>query len=170
VIVLILRLFHIGAGVFWVGSVLFVARFLLPSVTALGPAAGPVMDQLNRVRRVPQALLGAGFVTVLSGFGLMWIDSLGFRGPWMASPTGRVFGAGAGFALIGLIIGFTVNRPTAQRLGALGAAIQAGGAPPTAEQTATMRALQARLGSATRAVAVLLVLATAAMALARYVT
>jgi uncharacterized membrane protein len=169
-IVLILRLLHIGAGVFWVGSILFLARFLMPSVMALGPAAGPVMDQLNRVRRLPQALLGAGFVTVLSGFGLYWIDSLGFRGPWMESPTGRVFGAGAGFALIGLIIGFAVNRPAAQRLGALAAAIQAGDGPPTAEQMATMRALQARLANATRLLAVLLALATAAMALARYVT
>ncbi len=168
-IVLILRLLHIGAGVFWVGSILFLARFLLPTSMALGPAAGPVMDQLMRVRKVPQTLMGAGFVTVLSGFGLFWIDSLGFTGPWMASPTGRVFGAGAGFALLGLIVGITVNRPTSNRIGALAAAIHASSGPPTAEQTAAIRALQARLGNATRIVAVLLVLATVAMALARYV-
>jgi hypothetical protein len=168
VIVLILRVIHIVAGVFWVGSILFLARFLMPSVMALGPAGGPVMDQLNRVRKVPQALMGAGIVTVLAGIALYWKDSLGFSGPWMASPTGRVFGAGGGIALIGLIIGFSVNRPTAQRLAALAAAIQASGGPPTAEQMATVQALQARLATATSIVAVLLTLTTVAMAVARY--
>src|ERR1041384_4189808 len=69
-VIALLRLIHILAGVFWVGGVLFLTRFLLPTTSALGPAAGPVMDHLNRVRRLPQSLLGAGFITVLSGFSL----------------------------------------------------------------------------------------------------
>ena len=67
-----------------------------------------------------------------------------------------------------LVIGLTVNSPTAKRLGALTASIQAQGAPPSPEQSAQMRQLQARLGTAGRIVMVLLVLATAAMATARY--
>lgn len=170
VVVSLLRLVHILSGVFWVGSVLFFARFLLPTAAALGPAAGPVMDHLTRVRRVPQALLGAGAINVLSGLALYWHDSMGFQAAWLGSRAGMVFGTGGVFALIAIFIGLTVNLPTAKRLGTLMVAIQASGGPPSPEQTAALRALQARLGSALRAVASLLVLATAAMSIARYVS
>jgi len=168
-IVVLLRLLHIVSGVFWVGSVLFFARFLLPTAASLGPAAGPVMDHLTRVKKVPQNLIAAGFISILSGLGLFWHDSAGSQSDWMRSPTGMTFSTGAALAIIALLIGITVNRPTADRLGALMATIQAGGGPPSPEQTASMKALQARLGAALRVVAILLVLATAAMAVARYV-
>jgi uncharacterized membrane protein len=169
-VVLILRLLHVLSGVFWVGSVLFFARFLLPTAAALGPAAGPVMNHLSQVRKVPQMLIGAGLISILSGLGLYWHDSLGFQGPWMRSPTGMTFATGGVLAIIAILIGLTVNRPTADRLGALMAEIQARGGPPTPEQAASMRALQGRLGSALRFVAGLLILATSAMAMARYLS
>jgi len=168
-VIALLRLLHILAGVFWVGGVLFLARFLLPTAAALGPAAGPVMDHLNRVGRLSQTLLGAGVVTVLAGFTLYWRDAAGSGAAWMASPTGRVYGAGGVFAILAILIGVTVNMPTAKRLGALMASIQASGGPPSPEQRGVLQALQARLATAVRAVAALLVLATAAMAVARYV-
>ncbi|HJR34675.1 MAG TPA: hypothetical protein VJ817_06985 [Gemmatimonadales bacterium] len=167
-IVVVLRLFHIGAGVFWVGGVLMFARFIFPAVQAVGPAAGPFMDQLTRVRQLPRALLGAGFVTSLSGLLLYWHDSAGFQGAFMSSVTGMTLGTGGLLAIVALVIGLTVNSPTARRLGALAAAVQTQGAPPSPEQSAQMQQLQARLGSAGRIVMVLLVLATAAMATARY--
>ena len=167
-LVLVLRLLHIGSSVFWVGGVLIFARFVFPAALAVGPAAGPMMDQLIRVRQLPRALLGAGFVGILSGLGLYWHDSLGFQGDWMRSTTGMTFGTGGLLAIVALVIGLTVNSPTAQRLGALTAAIQAQGVPPSPEQSAQVKALQQRLGAAIRIVTVLLVLATAAMALARY--
>ena len=167
-IVVVLRLFHIGAGVFWVGVVLMFARFIFPAVQAVGPAAGPVMDQLTRVRQLPRALLGAGFVTSLSGLLLYWHDSVGFQGAFMSSVTGMAFGTGGLLAIVALVIGLTVNSPAARRLGALATAVQTQGAPPSPEQSAQMQQLQARLGSAGRIVMVLLVIATAAMATARY--
>jgi hypothetical protein len=167
-IVVVLRLFHIGAGVFWVGGVVMFARFIFPAVQAVGPAAGPFMDQLTRVRQLPRALLGAGFVTSLTGLALYWHDSAGFQGTWMSSVTGMALGTGGLLAIVALVIGLTVNSPTARRLGALAAAVQSQGAPPSPEQSAQMQQLQARLGAAGRIVTVLLVLATAAMATARY--
>ena len=164
----LLRLIHILAGVFWVGGVLFLARFVLPTTAALGPVAGPVMDHLNRVGRLPQTLLGAGIVTVLAGFTLYWRDAVASGVAWMASPTGRVYGAGGVLAVLAILIGVTINMPTAKRLGDLMTSIQASGSPPSPEQRAMVQILQARLGKAVRAVAALLVLATAAMALARY--
>jgi hypothetical protein len=167
-VVVVLRLFHIGSAVFWVGGVLMFARFIFPAVQAVGPAAGPFMDQLTRVRQLPRALLGAGFVASLTGLALFWHDSAGFQGDWMSSVTGMAFGTGGLLAIVALVIGMTVNSPTARRLGALAAGVQAQGAPPSPEQSAQMRQLQARLGTAGRIVMVLLVLATAAMAVARY--
>lgn len=162
------RLVHILSGVFWVGGVLLFAHFLFPTARALGPTAGPVMDHLNRIRRMPQTLLSAGGANILSGFGLLWHDSAGFQGTWMASTMGITLSTGGLLAVIALGIGLTINAPTAQKLGAMGAAVQAQGTPPAPEQVAEMQRLQRRLGAALSAVATLLVLATAAMALARY--
>jgi uncharacterized membrane protein len=167
--VLLLRLIHILTGVFWVGGILVFARFVFPTAQALGPAAGPVMDHLMRVRKLPRALILAGLLTVLSGLGLFWRDSMGFRSKWMGTPTAMVFGFGGLLAILALVIGLTVNAPTAQRLAALSGKIQAQGSPPTPEQVAEVQRLQKRLGVVLPLITALVVLATVAMALARYV-
>jgi hypothetical protein len=169
VVILLLRLFHIGTGVFWVGGILIFARFLFPTAVALGPAAGPVMDHMSRVLKLPNALMGAAVVNILSGLLLYWRDSGGFQGAWMSSGAGMTFGTGGVLAIVALTIGATVNVPTSKQFGAVAAAVQAKGGPPSPEQAAETQRLQRRLGSALRAVAALLVLATAAMALARYI-
>jgi uncharacterized membrane protein len=169
-VVLFLRLIHILTGVFWVGGILVFARFVFPAARALGPAAGPFMDQVVRVRKLPRALILAGVFTVLSGVGLYWRDSMGFRSEWMRTPTAMVFGIGGVLAITALVIGVTVNAPTAQRLAALSGKIQAQGGPPTPEQVAEVQRLQKRLGVVMPVVTTLVVLATAAMALARYVS
>lgn len=168
-VLLVFRLVHVLSGVFWVGGILFLSRFVFPAARALGPAAGPVIDHLNRVLKVPIALMGCGVLTILSGLGLFWNDSMGFKGPWMSSHTGMTFSLGALSAIIALGIGMTVNAPTAKRMGAVAAQIQAKGGPPTPEQAAEMQRLQHRLGGAAQVVTVLLLLTTAAMGLARYV-
>jgi uncharacterized membrane protein len=169
-VVVLLRLIHILSGVFWVGGILVFARFIFPAARALGPAAGPVMDQLVRVRKLPRALILAGVFSVLSGIGLYWRDSMGFRSEWMGTPTAMVFGVGGLLAITALVIGVTVNAPTAQRLAALAGTIQAQGGAPTPEQEAEVTRLQKRLGVVLPLVTALVVLATVAMALARYVT
>jgi uncharacterized membrane protein len=168
--VLVLRLLHILTGVFWVGGILVFARFIFPTARALGSAAGPFMDQVVRVRKLPRALILAGVFSVLSGVGLYWRDSMGFESEWMASPTGIVFGIGGLLAITALVIGVSVNAPTAQRLAALSGKIQAQGSPPTPEQQTEVQRLQKRLGVVLPLVTALLALATVAMALARYVT
>jgi hypothetical protein len=80
----VLRLLHILSGAFWYGAIIFVAWFLLPSLGAVGPAAGPVMAQLNQ-RKLPMAMMGAGFINVASGIWLMFLVSGGALGVWMRS-------------------------------------------------------------------------------------
>jgi uncharacterized membrane protein len=167
-LVTFLRLAHIVVGVCWVGAVVFIAVFLLPTVKAVGPTGGAVMQELTQVRRLPSYLMAGVVLTILSGLALYWNDSAGFSGPWMSSGPGRTFGLGAALALVTGIIGMVVNAPTARRIGRLGAAIRESGTAPTAEQGVEMRRLQSRLTTAMNVAAVLLLLATAAMSVARY--
>ena len=167
--IILLRLIHILAGVFWTGAAIVTAVFLVPSIRALGPAGGPVMQQIAGVRKLPLYFMGAGIFTVLSGISLYWRASGGFTNAWMHSGSGATFGIGAVFALAAMIVGMAVATPAAKRASALGAAMAGAGRPPSPEQMAEMQQLQARLGKAGALGAALLVLATAAMAIARYI-
>jgi uncharacterized membrane protein len=165
----LLRVVHVLIGVLWVGTVVFMAAFLMPSIRAAGPAGGAVMQQLVQSRRLPRWLMSAAILTIASGIGLYWVDSAGFQSAWLGSGPGRVFGLGGTFAILAFILGMVVNFPTARRLTALAARVQGSGRPPAPEEAAEMQRLQARLGRASVAAAGLLVLATLAMAVARYV-
>jgi uncharacterized membrane protein len=166
----LLRAVHILVGAFWVGTILFMAAFLVPSVRAAGPAGGAVMQQLVQARRLPRWLLTAAILTIVSGIALYWVDSSGFRSAWLGSGPGRVFGLGGTLAILAAILGVAVNFPTARRLTALAARVQGSGRPPAPDEAAEMKRLQGRLGRATMVAAALLALATLAMAVARYVS
>jgi uncharacterized membrane protein len=165
----VLRIIHIVAGVFWVGSAIFVASILLPTLQAVGPSAGPVMEHLVQVRRLPLRMMGAMILVILSGIALYWKDSAGFQSAWMRSGPGSSFGLGAILGIASGVLGMATSAPVGRRLGALSAAIKARGGPPAAQEVAEMQRLQARMRGSSRVVAVLLVLATVAMAVARYV-
>jgi uncharacterized membrane protein len=165
----LLRIVHIVAGVFWVGSAIFVASMLLPTLQAVGPSAGLVMEHLVQVRRLPLRMMVAMVLVILSGIALYWKDSAGFQSVWMRSAPGSVFGLGAILGIAGGVLGMAMSAPAGRRLAELGAAIKARGGPPVAEESAEIQRLQARLRRSARLVAVLLVLATIAMAVARYV-
>ena len=164
---IILRLIHILAGAFWIGAALFNVILLVPTIRALGPAAGPVMQHLVQVRKMPMWLLGAGVLTFLSGLSLYWRASGGFSNNWMQSGPGMTFGAGAVFALLAILVGMLFTSPAAKRAGEIAASL--GGKPPSPEQAVQLKAAQKQIG-VTSAVATLFVLfATCAMAVARYI-
>ena len=167
---ILLRLIHILFGVFWAGTAIFNAIFLLPAVRALGPAGGPVMQEIAGKRKLPVYFFVAGLLTVLSGFGLYWHDSQGFTNGFMRSAGGMTFGIGAVLALVAVLLGIFVVSPAAMRAGKLGAEIAAGKKPPTPEQAAEMQRLQAKLGTMAFVAAGLLTLTTIAMAVGRYVS
>lgn len=164
-----LRILHIVVGVLWVGTVVFMAAFLTPSVRASGPGGGAVLQQLMGARRLPLWLMGAMAVTLLSGLGLYWRDSAGFQSAWLASGAAKTFGLGAAVAIGASVLGVAVNMPAGRRLAEIVGRLQSAGRPPTPEEQATLAALQVRLGRASVVAAVLLVIATLLMAIARYV-
>ena len=164
----VLRLVHILSGAFWYGSLIFIARFLMPSIRAAGPAAGPVMAQLNQ-RNLSLGMMGAGILNVASGIWLILIVSGGTPGPWMQSGMGRTLGIGAALAIVALLVGMIVVAPVTRRMGALSAAIAKRGGPPSPEEMAEMGRLQQRNGVGTAIIATLLTITVVAMAVARYV-
>ena len=164
----VLRLLHILSGAFWYGTVIFGARFLMPSLRGAGPAAGPVMAQLNQ-RKMPIAMMGAGIVNIGSGIWLMYLASGGDVGSWMRSGMGQTFAIGGALGILAMVIGMIMSPPAAKRLGEIGAAVAKRGGPPLPEEAAETARLQNRLGLSTIITATLLTLAVAAMAVARYV-
>lgn len=167
-LILLLRIVHLVMGVFWVGAVLLVAGFLEPTARALGPDASKFIQHLMRQKQLSKHITGAAVLTVLSGIWLYWILSSGFQMAWITSGMGLSLTVGGLLAIVALIIGFAVSRPTAMRMGRLGQEIQASGGPPSDAQRAQMQALQTRMRWAGRVSSVLLLLAVIGMAVARY--
>jgi hypothetical protein len=118
--------------------------FIVPSVLEAGPGGGAVMAGVMK-RRFPILMTVAAGLVVLSGLRLY---SLRFSTAFLGTPEGIVLTLGALVGLGAFFMGVFVQRPTAQRMSALGAAIAAAGGPPTPEQAAEIQALRSRLSKA----------------------
>ncbi|MEO6210314.1 MAG: hypothetical protein ABIQ10_09340 [Gemmatimonadaceae bacterium] len=163
------RFIHVLAGVTWAGALIFVGWFVLPAVRGAGPAGGAVMQQLVRVQRLPAYLIALMALTLLSGFCLFYLDIVAFGAAWVHTGPGLTYSLGGAFAILAALYGVFVNMPAAKRMGVLGAAVQATGAPPSQEQAAELGRLQGRLTTAARVITILILLAVTCMGVARYI-
>ena len=163
----VLRLIHIVGGVFWAGAMIFNAAFLFPALQDAGPDGAKVAAGVVRRKFATITPIIALF-TILAGFALMDRASGHFKAAYFSTGTGATLAVGAVCALIAFAIGLTVTRPSMMRAMALSqGAAQA--APAEREQmVAQASAFRARAGSSGVWVAVLLTVAAAAMAIARY--
>ena len=167
-LVLTLRLLHILLGVFWAGTLIFFAAFLVPSIQDAGPDGGKVMAALQR-RRFLDVMPIVAALTIISGLWLYWRTSAGFNSVWVTSPIGLALGIGGLLALVAFGIGVGIMRPAALRAGALARLVaQSPEGPERAAQASTVQQLRRRAATAGRLVAVLLTVTTALMAVARY--
>lgn len=163
----LLRLLHIGAGVFWAGALFFNALLLEPATRQLGPQGGAVMQALVR-SGMQRLMLGSSIVTILAGAALMARNAMTSNGVWMGSPMGITISIGAATALIVFIIGFGVTLPALKKLGMIGPAIaSAADERQRQELQAQAQALSARLRVTLRVNATLLGLTVVTMAIAR---
>ncbi len=163
-VTLVLRLIHIVSGVFWVGSAMISTFFLTPAVAATGSAGQQMMAHMVNKGRMSVRIMGAAILTVLAGAILYWRDSQGFTSAWTSSGPGWGFGIGAVLALGGMVFGMMVGQ-SAQKLGKISAAAKGN---PSSEQIAELKAVQSRMSTASNISTVLLILALACMATARY--
>jgi len=163
-LVIVLRLVHILAGVFWVGSSLFVGMFLTPAMAANPESAPKYMAFLITKSRLTVKIASAAILTVLAGGTLYWIDSQGLTSGWTSSGPGWGFGIGALFGLIGLVFGLLVGLHST-RIGNVAAQIQG---KPTNEQMQIIQGSQKQLAVVGPISTVAIVLALICMATARY--
>lgn len=164
---IVLRAVHILGGVFWAGGLIVVARFVEPSARAMGPDGRKFMLKFA-ASGFPVAMMISAILVILAGlrmYDILYVPSDGW------APHNRTTWAlclGAATAIIAVIIGIVVSRPTADRMAALSKAIDAGGGKPTDEQSATTAVLGRRLVVAARLQAALVVFTVLMMAIARY--
>jgi hypothetical protein len=163
----ILRIVHILAGIFWVGAALVTSLFVQPTARDLGPAAAPFMSYLTGKKRLNDAVLAAAGLTVLAGLLLYWRVTDGLDRDIIGTAYGVSLTVGAMCAIIALGVGGSIVRPSINRAIEIGrtAAERSG---PTPEKAAVIGALQARARMAGLISVALIVVAAAAMASARY--
>jgi hypothetical protein len=164
ILILLLRLVHIVAGVFWVGGSVLTTFFIDPAAAANGDAGQQFYGRLVRQARLSQRFAAAAGLTVLAGAWLYWIDSAGLTSDWMRSGPGLGFGLGAVLALIGFAFGFRVGALT-RRIGSLTSTIKG---TPTQGQILELDAAQRQMHRLRLIQDPLLILALACMATARY--
>jgi uncharacterized membrane protein len=167
-LMIVLRVLHIGGGVFWAGGTFVFASYVEPTTAALGPEGGRFMQRLAG-SRYPIAMSVSGILTIVAGVWLLAIDSGGFQPAFMGTGTGVALSIGGLAGLAAAVVGLGVQGRNAMRMGALAMAIDAQKGVPTAEQTAQVQALRGKLRSGGRWTARLLGIAVVCMAVARYV-
>lgn len=167
---IVLRIVHIVAGVLWAGSGIYYFAFVKPTVKTLGPAAPQFMNHFIEKRKVPMFMNVVSSLTIVAGALLLWSTSGGLQTAWLTSGPGLGFTLGSLAGIIVFAIGFFMIRPRAERMGALGKDIAAGGGPPTAEQGAELQQLDAEMSQIERLDVTLLMISLLTMATARYWT
>jgi hypothetical protein len=152
-LMLVLRLIHVGGGAMWVGMMAFMVFFLTPALAEAGPEAGKVMAALQR-QRIMIIMPVIALLTIGSGIWLM-VRAYGGPGNLAGSRMGIALNVGAAAAILSFLIGIIFMRPAMMR------------ATVTTDPAEAQR-LRARGATLGRLVARLLILALAAMAVARY--
>jgi beta-lactamase regulating signal transducer with metallopeptidase domain len=164
---LVLRVVHVCLGVFWAGTVVFQALFLAPSVKEAGPDGAKVMAGLLK-RQLLNVLPATAVLTIVTGLRLMMIVSHGGTAAWLRTGPGTAYGLGLVVSVAALALGLGVLRPSIVRA----AALSQGAASATADERERLlqqaQASRARAKKAGEVVAILLVVATITMAVARY--
>ena len=165
---IILRLLHVVSGVFWAGTLIFVATFLNPAVRAAGPEGGRVMLRLQE-RGFLTVMPVVAALAILSGLALYWRVSGGLQAVWVTSRLGLAFTVGGVASIVAFVIGVFVMRPAALRVAVLVTGLdQVPEGPARQARQAEIQGLRLRAAAAARWVAGLLAIAVATMAVARY--
>lgn len=159
----LLRIIHIVGGVFWVGGSLVMTFFVIPSIGAMGESSQKFVGHLMNNLKFSSRMAAASGLTVLAGAILFGLDARA-GAAWARSSFAIGLSIGAGFALIGFVLGILVGR-SSQAMAQLGAQFPG---KPTAEQLAQMQTIQKQQATYSTLSTVTLVLAVVFMAIARY--
>ncbi len=168
-LIIILRLIHIFAGVFWAGAAFMMVSYVEPSVRASGTIGQQFMRQLGLKSTYSIAMAATATLSALSGLLLYdLIFNLSFD--ILSTTRGLVIIIGALAGLAAWITGFAVQFRSISKMKKLNEEIEAGDGPPSPEQLATMQALGQKVSLGGRITVVLLVIALIGMSTAEYLT
>lgn len=168
-LMIVLRFFHIVAGVLWVGSAFLFVGIIGPSAAEVGPSAGPLLSVAVKKRKVAKVITWLAATTVTAGW-LMWIYDANHLGlsTWVKSAMGIGITIGAILATGAFFMGYFGVGQNVERLVDLGDEIRAAGVPPTDEQQAAMAKIGSELEKHGKTDLIMLLVAVTCMATARY--
>jgi len=159
----LLRIIHIGAGVFWVGGTLIMTFFVIPASGATGESGQKFIGHLMNNLKFSNRMSAAAGLTILAGLILFGLDARA-GAPWLRSSFAMGLGIGAVFAIIGMIFGIMMGRTT-KAMAQLGAQVQG---KPSPDQLTQMQSIRNQQATYSRISVTALILATIFMAIARY--
>ena len=166
---ILLRLIHVIGAIFWVGSAMFTGFFLIPALRETPATMGQVAQALAK-RGFMTVMPIVGLLVILSGGTLLWLTSGGNMQMYMQTPAGHTFTMAGGVGILSLLVGVIFTKPANMKAGMLGAQLQSATDPAEkARLGQEMAAAGKRAALWTLVVTILMLIAAAGMAVARYV-
>lgn len=166
-LMIVLRLIHIFAGVFWAGTSFFNLSILSPAIADTGDNGRALMQHLVMRTRFALVMLTVALLTFLSG-ALMYLLLTQQIPSFHTTSYAIILGIGALFGLLALGSGYFMQFRVIGRMKAVRSEIEAAGGPPSPEQIGKMQALAQSAATGARVTTVLLVLALIGMSAAQY--
>jgi uncharacterized membrane protein len=163
-LILVLRLLHIFAGVFWAGTTFLFYFVLGPAITASGDAGRKFAAYLITKGHMTPIIASAAGLTVVAGLGLYLIDSSWLTSAWMLRGAGVGFAIGGISGLVAFVFGLLFGRNN-EKMVALGSQIQG---MPTPEQVAALQSIQKNQKVVGTVMVIAMIVAVAFMATSRY--
>jgi hypothetical protein len=168
VVLLLLRIVHVGSAMTWFGGAIVGGFFLFPTAEALGRAGQPFMAELLNGRRLGVFFPIVASLTILSGASLYWRNSNGLSSPWVTSPSGLAFGVGGLAAIAAFVGGMALIGPSTAEQTAVRTELAASGGEPTDLQRQRLARADRRMRLANRIDLPLILFAGLTMAVSRY--
>jgi hypothetical protein len=167
-LMVVLRIIHIFAGVYWVGSTFLIAGYIAPSVQAAGDAGRVFMSQFSVKSSFSMSMAVAGTLTLIAGL-LMYWEIFGFRTAAFESGYGIALSIGALAGILALIFGMVYQFKSIRKMKHIFADVDAAGGPPSPEQQGQLAHEGERIALGGRIGVVLMTIALIGMAVAQYV-
>ena len=168
VYMIILRLIHIIAGTFWVGSGAFLIFWVSPTIKKLGPDGAKFMQTLIRAPGYAAFFPILSLATTIAGALLYYEVSDGFNADWMELDSSIVLSIGAVAGVLAFGHGGATLGRASGKMVKLANEIDAQGGPPKPEQMAEIQETAAYIDLHSRISFGLMMVAVVCMSAARY--
>lgn len=164
---IVLRIIHILAGIFWVGFAMVNLGFLQPSIRATGTEGQKVIQHLTQKTKLMFSVYTAATLTMVTGVIQYGIISQ-FRLEFLSSGWGLILTIGSVAGVIAWILAVFVVRGIFNQLGQTGRQLQSQGENPDPQLLQQLQELGARLGMVGKTTLSIMIISVIGMAAARY--